>query len=376
MECYMRNDGERLYISRKNGRGMSAKYILRHYAPSLIVFLVVLTLTFIMVFISSMTGAIERMIVLLGSGSVSTSTYVDVSGYKDARIDEVKEGDGILYSSDKTNLVHLKGVNIEEYFSSERGEGMNLELLDETFRNDIVISSSLSSLLGVGKGDRMTLLLYEKEKDRARPVLVTVRGIFSSGYAQLDKYLGYVDISLLDGDSTYEILLSKDEDTASFAESLWKEGIYCTTYKEKYASLCNNVNESIMILNIILILIAFLAAFFSIDIAHVYITEGRDDIKSLRIMGMSEKSVRAVYRRMTLSTLSVSSLLGILIGTALSHLAPSLMRVLAENEPEIVEYYISSFTLSIPYLSLIAMFISMLVLSGLTLRVELYRRRV
>ncbi len=372
----MRNDGERLYISRKNGRGMSAKYILRHYAPSLIVFLVVLTLTFIMVFISSMTGAIERMIVLLGSGSVSTSTYVDVSGYKDARIDEVKEGDGILYSSDKTNLVHLKGVNIIEYFASERGDGMNLELLDESFRNDIVISSSLSSLLGVVKGDRMTLLLYEKEKDRARPVLVTVRGIFSSGYAQLDKYLGYVDISLLDGDSTYEILLSKDEDTASFAESLWKEGIYCTTYKEKYSSLCNNVNESIMILNIILILIAFLAAFFSIDIAHVYITEDWDDIKSLRIMGMSEKRVRAVYRRMTLSTLSVSSLLGILLGTALSHLAPSLMRVLAENEPEIVEYYISSFTLSIPYLSLIAMFISMLVLSGLTLRVELYRRRV
>lgn len=371
----MKNEGEKLYLERKNGKGMGRGYILKHYAPSLIIFFVVLTLSFIMVFIQSMTQAIDRMIVLLGSGSVSCNQYVDVSGITGAQIDKVGEGDGIIYSSDKTSLVHLKGVDISTYFNAERKEGMRLEMTDESFRNDIVISATLASSLGVSTGDRMTLLLYEKEKDRARPLLVTVKGIFSSGYAQLDKYLGFVDISLVDGSESYEILLPKSEDVESFASSLWKEGIYCTTYTIKYASLCNNVSESIMILNIILVMIAFLAAFFSVDIAHVYLTEDRFSIKTLRTMGMSEKRVRAVYRKMTLSAVALSSLLGIISGTLLSSLSPSMIALLAKKRPEIVEYYISSFTLSIPYVQLFVMFILMILFSSLTLSIELRRSR-
>lgn len=371
----MKNDGERLYLERKNGRGMGRSYILKHYAPALIVFLVVLTLSFIMVFISSMTTAIDRMIVLLGSGSIKTTQWVDVSDIEGARIDEVKEGDGILYTSDKTSLVHLKGVSILQYFEGERGEGMRLEMTDESYRNEIVVSSTLASSLSLNIGDRMTLLLYEKEKERARPVLVTVKGIFSSGYAGLDKYLAFVESSLIDGESSYEILLPKDMDVEKVAASLWKDGIYCTTYSEKYASLLSNVNQSIMILNIILVMIAFLAAFFSLDIAHVYITEDRASIKILRIMGMSEKRVMAVYRKMTVMTVALASLMGILFGTLLSVFSPSLIEMLSEKKPQIVEYYISSFSLSIPYLSLFMMFLLMILFSSLTLFMELRRSR-
>lgn len=108
-ESSMKNDGERLYLGRKCGKGMSPGYVARHYFPSLIVFLIVLTLTFVMVFISSMTGAIDRMIVLLGCGSIETETIVDVSSYDGAVIDEVKTGDGIIYAESGKSLVHLKG---------------------------------------------------------------------------------------------------------------------------------------------------------------------------------------------------------------------------------------------------------------------------
>ncbi len=369
----MRNEGERLYGERKRGKGMSLRYILTHYAPSLIVFLIVMTLSFVMVFISSMTGAIERMIVLLGCGSVESSSYIDVSAYRNAKIDEVKTGDGILYASSGKSLVHLKGVNLEEYFSGERGEGMKLSLTDENCRNEIIISSTLASSLSLSLGDRMTLLLYETEKGRARPLLMTVKGIYSSGYAQLDRYLAFVDISLTDSDSTYEILLDSNEDIEAFLEKLWKDGIYAESWRTKYSSLCTNVDQSIMILYVILIFVAILAAFFSADIAHVYTSRDRSDIASLRLMGMSEKCVRRIYRRMTINTVALSSVLGTAAGLLLSLLSPSIISLVAKKEPELIEYYITSFTLSVPWPSMILMLLLMLLCSSVTLRFELWR---
>jgi len=371
----MKNECERLYRGRKSGKGMSLRYKIGHFLPSLLVFLIVLTLTFVMVFMSSMTGAIERMIVLLGCGSVTTDTPIDVSGYKNARIDEVKEGDGILYASSGKSLVHLKGVDISGYFSGERETGMKLTLTEESYRNEIIISSTLASTLSLEIGDQMTLLLYEKEKGRARPLLMTVKGIYSSGYAQLDRYLGFVDISLVDGDSSYEILLDRNEDIQAFLSSLWKEGIYGESYRTKYSALCTNVDQSVMILTVILIFVALLASFFSADIAHVYTSRDRKDIASLRLLGLTEKSVRGIYRRMTLESLTVSSLLGTAAGLLLSLSSPSLISFVARKEPGLVEYYISSFTLSVPYKSLLLMLVLMVLCSSVTLRIELWRTR-
>ena len=369
----MKNDGERLYLGRKCGKGMSPGYVARHYFPSLIVFLIVLTLTFVMVFISSMTGAIDRMIVLLGCGSIETETIVDVSSYDGAVIDEVKTGDGIIYAESGKSLVHLKGVDIPQYFSGERKEGMKLVLSDESYKNEIIISSSLASILELETGDQMTLLLYESEKGRARPVLMTVKGIYSSGYAQLDRYLGFVDISLLDGTSSYEILLKKGDDVNAVLKSLNADGINAVSYREKYSSLCTNVDQSIMILYVILIFVALLAAFFSADIAHIYTSRDRKDIASLRLIGISEKRIRVIYRKMTLSSVFISSLLGICGGLLLSLLSPSMISFVALKEPQLIENYITSFTLSIPFSSIIMMLIAMLLCSSLTLRIELRR---
>ena len=369
----MKNDGERLYLGRKCGKGMSPGYVARHYFPSLIVFLIVLTLTFVMVFISSMTGAIDRMIVLLGCGSIETETIVDVSSYDGAVIDEVKTGDGIIYAESGKSLVHLKGVDIPQYFSGERKEGMKLVFSDESYKNEIIISSSLASILELETGDQMTLLLYESEKSRARPVLMTVKGIYSSGYAQLDRYLGFVDISLLDGTSSYEILLKKGDDVNAVLKSLNADGINAVSYREKYSSLCTNVDQSIMILYVILIFVALLAAFFSADIAHIYTSRDRKDIASLRLIGISEKRIRVIYRKMTLSSVFISSFLGICGGLLLSLFSPSMISFVALKEPQLIENYITSFTLSIPFSSIIMMLIAMLLCSSLTLRIELRR---
>ena len=63
----MRNDGEGLYLKRKEGRGMGVKWTLHSLVPALLIVLITALLVFAFVFISSMTTAIDRMIVMLGS---------------------------------------------------------------------------------------------------------------------------------------------------------------------------------------------------------------------------------------------------------------------------------------------------------------------
>ena len=103
--------------------------------------------------------------------------------------------------------------------------------MDLEGRNPIYISKTLALRLKLDFGDTMTLMLYETEKNRARPVLVTVKGIFDSGYAQLDRYLAYVDYSLIGGDGEWEIILGDNNETDKRAEELWAKGIWCETYR-------------------------------------------------------------------------------------------------------------------------------------------------
>lgn len=371
----MRNEGEKLYLRRKMGENMGVRYTLRHLSPSLIVFLIVTVLVFVMVFISSMTGAIDRMIVLLGCGSISSPLEPQSSLLPmNSKIDRVREGQGILYSEEGKSLVYLKGVE-DTYFDGERGEGIKLKRRGEEGRNSIIVSSSLATSLSLELGDRLTLLLYEAENNRARPLLMTVDGIYESGYAQLDKYLAYVDFSLLEENENYEILLEKNVDITSVVDRLREEGIHAITYKEKYEALSLNVEQSVMILYIILVLVALLASFFSTDIAHVYISKDRLDIASLRMLGMKEKMIRRIYFSMTLSSVFISTVLAVFCGILLSFASPSLISFVARKRPELVEYYISSFSIEIPYFSLLIMIFLMLLCSSLTLVIELHRTR-
>lgn len=371
----MRNEGEKLYLKRKMGEGMGFRYTLRHLSPSLIVFLIVTVLVFVMVFISSMTGAIDRMIVLLGCGSISSPVEIESSLLPEgSKIDIVREGQGILYSEEGKSLVYLKGVE-ESYFEGERGDGIRLKRREEKGRNSIIISSSLANSLSLELGDRLTLLLYETENNRARPLLMTVDGIYESGYAQLDKYLSYVDFSLVEENEGYEVLLEKNVDISSVVEKLREEGIPAITYKEKYEALSINVEQSVMILYIILVLVALLASFFSTDIAHVYISKDRLDIASLRMLGMKEKIIRRIYFSMTLSSVFISTILAVFCGILLSFVSPSLISFVSRKRPELVEYYISSFSIDIPYFSLLIMIILMLLCSSITLMIELHRTR-
>ena len=366
----MKSDGERLYIGRKRGRGMGVKWTLSSLLPALLIFLITAVLVFAMVFISSMTTAIDRMIIMLGSSSIVTGEEVDVSSWSGASINKTREGEGVVFKEEGKSIIRLKGGN-ESYLQGEREEALKIVRSGEEVKNAIIVSTTLARKLNLELGSSMTMMLYEKEKNRTRPILMTVTGIFDSGYAQLDRYLAYVDFSLLDGEEEWEILLDQKDDLEKRCQELDELGISYKTYREKYSALYLNVRQSVSILYLILAFVALLAAFFSTDIVSVYLSRDRQDIAALRLLGMEEKRIRRIYLSLSLFAVAVSALGGTVLGLLLGLLSPSLIRIVASSNPGLVEYYISSFSVTVPTMELLLMVLAMVVLSAITLFISL-----
>ena len=366
----MKSDGERLYIGRKRGRGMGVKWTMSSLLPALLIFLITAVLVFAMVFISSMTTAIDRMIIMLGSSSIVTGEEVDVSSWSGASINKTREGEGVVFTEEGKSIIRLKGVN-ESYLQGEREEALKIVRSGEEVKNAIIVSTTLARKLNLELGSSMTMMLYEKEKNRTRPILMTVTGIFDSGYAQLDRYLAYVDFSLLDGEEEWEILLDQKDDLEKRCQELDGLGISYKTYREKYSALYLNVRQSVSILYLILAFVALLAAFFSTDIVSVYLSRDRQDIAALRLLGMEEKRIRRIYLSLSLFAVAVSALGGTVLGLLLGLLSPSLIRIVASSNPGLVEYYISSFSVTVPTMELLLMVLAMVVLSAITLFISL-----
>ena len=370
----MRNDGEGLYLKRKEGRGMGVKWTLHSLVPALLIVLITALLVFAMVFISSMTTAIDRMIVMLGSGNIVLYDDYDISDWEKAEKYHVTTSSGVVFSDNGKSLVNIKGIE-EGYFAGERGETLKLSTIESTARNPIIVSKTLSDRMKLDFGDTMTLMVYEEEKNRARPVLVTVTGIFDSGYAQLDRYLCYVDYSLLGGEGVWEVVLEDNDETDKRAQELWEKNIWSETYREKYSSLYLNVQQSVTILYVILASVALLAAFFSTDIVHVYLSRDWGDIAALSILGMNKKRIRRVYLILSLRAVMVASLLGTLIGLLLGSLSPLLIKAVALSNPGLVEYYISSFSVKVPWSAIILMILAMALLSLITLYISIRKEK-
>lgn len=370
----MRNDGEGLYLKRKEGRGMGVKWTLNSLVPALLIVLITALLVFAMVFISSMTSAIDRMIVMLGSGNIVLYDDYDISGWDGADKYHVNSSSGVVFSDNGKSLVNIKGIE-DGYFYGERGETLKLSTIESTARNPIIVSKTLAERMKLDFGDTMTLMVYEEEKNRARPVLVTVTGIFDSGYAQLDRYLCYVDYSLLGGDGEWEVVLQDNNETDKRAQELWEKNIWCETYKDKYSSLYLNVQQSVTILYVILVSVALLAAFFSTDIVHVYLSRDWRDIAALSILGMAKERIRRVYLILSLRSVMAASILGTIIGLVLGSLSPLLIKAVAISNPGLVEYYISSFSVKVPWSAIILMILAMALLSLLTLFISIRKEK-
>ncbi len=365
------NSAYSLYIRRKLGIGSSLSYKLHSMTPLIIVMLITMVLVFSLTFILSISSAIERAIIYLGSGEIYSSE--SLKGKENViSSDLVKKGQGIIYFESGESLIYLKGVE-SDYFNEERRSVLDIDITS-IGKNEIAISSTLSDDVNLKKGDKLTLLLYESDKNRTRPYLMTVSSVFDSGYQELDRYLAFANISLLEREEGgYETILEDSSSLDETVKALKENGIEAESYKLLYSSIYENVRASVSILYVIFAAIAFLAAFFSSDVARVYIDRDRKDIGAMLLFGTSRNALIRIYHKLTVTYIFIAALLGSFFGILLSLRIPSLVAFVAKEHSSFLDYYISSFSVKVPYSSILVIILLVVAVSSLSLLFSLSR---
>ena len=158
------SDFSRLYISRKCGKSLPSDRKLSFLLPLVMIYLITAVLVFALVFISSVSGTIERMLEVLGRGSlfVYSDTPPDTALLpSESEISPSAMMEGLLYSeeSECAVMIHLTGSG---YFDGMRGKELDVERGKTNVLNPAVIPSSVAERLSLSTGDRMTLLVYIK----------------------------------------------------------------------------------------------------------------------------------------------------------------------------------------------------------------------
>ena len=93
------------------------------------------------------------------------------------------------------------------------------------------------------------------------------------------------------------------------------------------------------------------------------------------MLGLGRQRIKAIYFRLTLSAVAFSAVLGAVIGLLLAFLSPLMLSAIARTEPALLEYYVTSFRIVIPYPSIILMVIVEIAVSGLSITFSLRRKR-
>ena len=109
--------------------------------------------------------------------------------------------------------------------------------------------------------------------------------------------------------------------------------------------------------------------------SHVYLSRDWRDIAALSILGMAKERIRRIYLILSLRSVMAASLLGTIIGLVLGSLSPLLIKAVAISNPGLVEYYISSFSVKVPWSAIILMILAMALLSLLTLFISIRKEK-
>ncbi len=365
-----------LYIPRKCGAGLGADRKIAFMLPMALILLIAAVLVFALVFIQSVSGTIERMLELLGRGTVFVQSEYPPDSLiipYDAEVSPSKLLEGLVYSENAEGSAFIHAVG-PGYFDGMRGEYLDVEIQDGDALNPAVISSAMAEKLSVGLGDRMTLLLYQSDKNRTRPLLLTVSGIFQSVYPQLDSSLIYIPLDSSgyapDG---YEILLPEGYGSEGLEEELGKAGFPALSYMDMYSSIYSNAVSSINALYLIFMAVALLAAYFACDAAYVYISRDREDIKILVMLGSPVSLIRSLYMMITMAGTAIAASAGAVIGIVLGLLSPYAFQAISLSDPAILSYYVMSFSVSIPWARVILMIILMLSVAFISVELSLFR---
>ncbi|MDZ7748609.1 MAG: lipoprotein-releasing ABC transporter permease subunit [Halofilum sp. (in: g-proteobacteria)] len=236
------------------------------------------------------------------------------------------EGQVMLVKGQQVTGAQVRGVLPErEPEVSEVDRNMEAGRLDELAAGEfgIVLGSELARYLGVGKGDRVTVVTPEANVTPAgvlpRLKRFTVAGVFEIGMYDYDRSTAFIHIEdartlmrMDQGVSGVRLRLSDMFLAPRVADAVEAElgrGYWVRDWTRRHASFFQAVRTEKTVMFVILTLIVAVAAFNIVSTLVMMVTDKQADIAILRTLGLTPGGVMGVF-------LVQGSLIGV-IGTAL-----------------------------------------------------------
>ena len=227
---------------------------------------------------------------------------------------------GISFKALPENYLELD-ISVKQYITIKDGE-FNL-----TTKDSAMLSMEVARLLKVGIGDRIKILTAKKIPGR-RPVLkpsyLTVRGIFSTGYYELDALSIYINIdkgrSLFTekGSSFIAVKLDNPFDeieaqTISIRKNL-ETGFFVYNWYDLEKTMIESFNTTKSILLFIMIIIVIVAAMNISSTIVMLVMEKEEAIAMLMSTGVSPSVITRSFVYIGLILGIVGTFIGLLLG--------------------------------------------------------------
>ena len=220
-------------------------------------------------------------------------------------------GEGLVYSPGTKTGVSVRSLP-SDYYSSDKDLQKYLSIDSGSFRlddrSDALLSTEVAELLGVEIGDRVRLLTARTMPGRApilRPTMFTVRGIFSTGYYELDSLSMYIPLStgeVLFNEAGSRILGVKVVDPYENIESVAEElqnalpnGWFVNTWYRLERSMLESFQSTRSMLIFIMVLIVIVAAMNISSSMIMLVMEKEPEIAMMKSMGVRPSSIRRAF---------------------------------------------------------------------------------
>ncbi len=205
-----------------------------------------------------------------------------------------------------------------------------------------IVGRGIASMLGLGLGDTITLLIPTTNADGVpEPKLreFTVAGVFDATVQDYDSLLiaALADVkALLPSPETrmslhvnFKEALGAPEDAAALARTL-PAGVEIRDWTVDHASYFRAIRIEKTMVAIILMLIVAVAAFYLVAMLAMVVTDKRTDIAILRTLGTSPRRVMAIFLIQGSVIAWFGVALGVLLGALIGHNAGAIAAFLEQ----------------------------------------------
>jgi lipoprotein-releasing system permease protein len=220
---------------------------------------------------------------------------------------------GIIKTEENIQGAVLKGTGPDydwSFINESIVAGQPISITDSVRTNNVLISESVASMLGLKVGDDFNMYFIQ-DPPRARKF--TIAGIYRTSLVEFDKLYIYADIKHVqrlnnwepDQVSGYEIMLHSIHDAATATEKIRdltaldftqdQSRLKVVPIQEKYSQIFDWLNLQDMNVIIIILLMVIVAGFNMISGLLILILERTNMIGILKGLGTVDASIRRIF---------------------------------------------------------------------------------